>query len=51
MCGVCMFSVCLPEFSLDTPAPSHGPKTCKLGVRLIGNNYISPVGVNVSVDS
>ena len=43
-CGICMNSRCLCEFS-----SSHSPKTCKLGVRLIGHSKLS-VGVNVSVD-
>ena len=34
---------------LDTPASSHIPKTCKLGVRWIGHVKL-PVGVNVSAD-
>jgi len=32
LCGVCMFSPCMRGFSLDTPASSHCPKTCMLGV-------------------
>ncbi len=31
LCGVCMFSSCLCEFSPGTPASSHNPKTCRLG--------------------
>ena len=34
-CSVCMFSLCLPGFSLGTPASSHSPKTSTLGICLI----------------
>ncbi len=31
LCGVCVFP-CLRGFSPSTPASSHSPKTCRLGV-------------------
>ena len=43
------FVYSLHGFSSGTPASSHWPKTCKLGVRLVGLPK-SPLGVNVRVD-
>ena len=42
-----MFSPCVRGFSPGTPASSHSPKTCSLG--LIGDSKL-PVGVSESVN-
>ena len=40
-----MFSPCPRGFTPGPPVSSHSPKTCKTGVRLIGDSKL-PVGVN-----
>ena len=42
-------SCCLNAFSPGTLDSFHSPKTCKLGVRLIGHSKL-PTDVNVSVN-
>ena len=44
-----MFSLCLRGFSRGSPASSNSPKTCKLGIGLIGHTELL-ISVNVSVD-